>query len=452
MLGAPDALAERLGLPDLDALVEPRASRGLRVLVLAYAEGGLRGPDGQVTLPDRLVPVALVALADELRGDVVETVARFQAEGVALKVLSGDDPRTVAALAARAGLPTAAPVRGSDLDPLDDAELDELVERTTVFGRVVPEQKERVVGALRRRGHYVAMIGDGVNDARALKAAQVGVAMRSGSAVTRDVADIVLTDDAFSALLPAQQEGRKIVNGIASSMYVFLTRVATQGIIIIAVTMLGLGFPYSPTQVGLTLFTVGVPTLFLTWWARPDRPDPHLLGSIGRFVLPASVITAGFATAIYTLLYTRILGFFASGRIPGRVIAEFEAYTGLAAGDAGFDTAAATIGAQTGLTTFVSFASVLLIVFIAPPHPRLGAWTAPTGDRRPLVLVAALTGMLIAVFFVPALYTYFGLTQAAEPVFEIVLPGLALWFVVLYATYRFALLDKILGLDRLPRD
>ena len=103
--------------------------------------------------------------------------------------------------------------------------------------------------------------------------------MRSGSAVTRDVADIVLVDDSFAALLPAQREGRRIINGIATSMYVFLARVASQGLVILAVTMLGLGFPYSPSHVGLTLLTVGVPTLFLTIWARPTPPDPHLLGT-----------------------------------------------------------------------------------------------------------------------------------------------------------------------------
>jgi cation-transporting ATPase E len=222
-----------------------------------------------------LEPVAVVALADELRPDVAETIVRFRSDGVTLKVLSGDNPHTVAALAAQAGLDVGEPVAGTTLDDLDDAALDRLVARTVVFGRVAPEHKERIVASLRRQGRYVAMIGDGVNDARALKAAHVGVAMRSGSAVTRDVADILLVDDSFAALLPAQREGRRIINGIATSMYVFLARVATQGVVILAVTMLGLGFPYSPTQVGLTLFTVGVPTLFLTFWARPTpRSSP----------------------------------------------------------------------------------------------------------------------------------------------------------------------------------
>jgi cation-transporting P-type ATPase E len=215
------------------------------------------------------------------------------------------------------------------------------------------------------------MIGDGVNDARALKGAQVGVAMRSGSAVTRDVADIVLVDDSFAALLPAQREGRRIINGIAVSMYVFLTRVATQGVVILAVTMLGLGFPYSPTQVGLTLLTVGVPTLFLTFWARPVPPDEHLLGNLARFVVPAAVITGGFGTAVYAALYQRVTEGVSSGRTPAEVIGQFESYTGLAYTDSEFTEAAATIGAQTGLSTFVCLASFVLILFLAPAGPVL---------------------------------------------------------------------------------
>ena len=195
------------------------------MLVLARAVDpavGLRDDTGHPSLPV-LEPLAIVALADELRPEVTDTIARFHANGVAVKVLSGDDPRTVAALATQAGIDVGEPVSGADLDGLDEGALDRIVARTSVFGRVAPEQKERIVASLRRQGRYVAMIGDGVNDARALKAAQVGVAMRSGSSVTRDVADIVLVDDSFAALLPAQREGRRIINGIALSMYVYLT-------------------------------------------------------------------------------------------------------------------------------------------------------------------------------------------------------------------------------------
>jgi cation-transporting ATPase E len=291
------------------------------------------------------------------------------------------------------------------------------------------------------------MVGDGVNDARALKAAHVGVAMRSGSAVTRDVADIVLVDDSFAALPPAQREGRRILNGIATSMYIFLARVAAQGVVILAVTMLGLGFPYSPTQVGLTLLTVGVPTLFLTFWARPTAPDPHLLANLARFVIPAGVITAGFGTAVYAFLYESVTQFLSSGRTPDQVISDFESYTGLTYTDADFTKAAATIGAQTGLSTFFCLASFLLILFLAPPARLFAAWSPPTTDRRPLVLVVVLLAVFAGVLFIPTLSNYFGLTGPAPAVFNTVLPALVLWFAALSAAYRIRLLDRVLGLD-----
>jgi cation-transporting ATPase E len=453
VLGASDALAPHLTGPSLGPSVSARAALGLRVLVLARAAepgAGLRDSDGVPALP-ALEPVAVVALADELRPEVAETIVRFGDEGVALKVLSGDDPRTVAALATQAGLETGDPVGGGDLDGLDDPALDRLVARTVVFGRVAPEQKERIVSSLRRQGGYVAMIGDGVNDARALKNAHVGVAMRSGSAVTRDVADIVLVDDSFGALLPAQQQGRRIINGIAVSMYVFLARVATQGVVILAVTMLGLGFPYSPTQVGLTLLTVGVPTLFLTMWAPASPPDGRLLGNLARYVIPAAIITAGFGTAVYALLYEEVAQGFSSGRTPAQVISEFESYTGLTYGvDTDFARAAATIAAQTGLSTFACLASFMLILFLAPPTRFFAAWTRPVADRRPTLLVAVLVVAFVAVLFTPVLSDYFGLTGPARPVFTTVLPALVLWFGALSVAYRVRLLDRVLGLDALP--
>ena len=453
VLGAPEALAPRLaGAPVADD-VRSLTDRGLRVLAFARAverSSPLRDGEGRPQLP-ALELLGIVALADELRPDVRETVARFARDGVGLKVVSGDDPRTVAAVARQAGLDSGEPVHGGTLDGLDDPAFDRLVAGGTVFGRIAPEQKERLVASLRRQGCYVAMIGDGVNDARALKQAQVGVAMRSGSAVTRDVADIVLTDDSFAALLPAQQAGRRIVNGIATSMQLFLARVATQGLVILAVTMLGLGFPYSPSQVGLTLLTVGVPTLFLTAWARPTAPDPDLLASLARFVIPAAVITAAGGVAVYAYLYTTVLRGFARPNLPPDLITAFEGYTGVSYGDTGFTEASATIGAQTGLSTYVSLAAFGLILFLAPPSRFFASWTRPTGDRRPALLVAGLAAVFVAVLFTPALSDYFGLTGPAPPVFDAVLPALGIWFVLLTAAYRFRLLDRLLGLDDLPR-
>jgi cation-transporting ATPase E len=412
----------------------------------------LRGTDGRPRLP-ALEPLGVVALADELRTDVPRTLARLEEDGTAVKVLSGDHPDTVAALATRAGLAPGDPLDASRLDELSDPELDAVVARTTVFGRVSPEQKGRVVASLRRQGHYVAMVGDDADDVRALEAAHVGVAMRSGSSIARDVADVVLVEDSLASLLPARREGRRIISGIAVSAQVFLTRVATQALIIVTVTMLGLGFPYSPAQTGLTLFTVGLPTLFLTAWARPVRPHPRLLLELARFVLPASVLTGGFAVAVYTYLYTTITQGFADPRIRDRLAAEFSQYTGLTYGvDAGFVQEAATIGAQTGLSTFVSLASILLILFLEPPNRWFAGWTRPRADKRPGVLVAALLVGLIAALVVPSLRDYFGLTRPAGIVYETALPLLVVWFLALGAAYRLRVMDRLLGLPELVDD
>ena len=455
VVGAPDALAERLRLLGPADEIADRAGKGLRVLLLARAVEsavGLRDSAGRPRLPT-LEPVGLIALADELRPEAPDTVRRFRESGVQLKVLSGDDPRTVAAIATRAGLDAGEPVPGADLDGIDDDALDRVVARTTVFGRVAPEHKERIVRSLRRQGRYVAMIGDGVNDARALKQAHVGVAMRSGSAVARDVADIVLTEDSFAALPTAQREGRRIIGGISMSLYVFLARVATQGLVILAVTMLGLGFPYSPAQVGLTLFTVGIPTFFLTIWAKPAPPDPRLLNTMARFVIPAAVITSGFGVAIYTVLYQITSHGLNSGLTPAEIVADFEHYTGLTYGtDTDFTTASATIAAQTGLSTFCCLASFVLILFLTPPSRFFAAWTEPTRDRRSAALVAVLLIIFSAIMLVPALRSYFGLLGPTDPVVLVVHLALLPWFATLSAAFRFRLLERTLGLSRRPAE
>ncbi|MBW0089130.1 HAD-IC family P-type ATPase [Pseudonocardia sp. KRD-184] len=449
VLGAPDALAPALSGAPLTERVAEHAGQGLRVLVLARAGDDLRDTRDRPLLPP-LTPLALVTLSDELRPDVADTIAGLREQGVTMKVLSGDDPRTVAALARQAGLDSGVPVNGADIDALTDAELDALVDTSAVFGRVAPHQKERIVDALRRGGHYVAMIGDGVNDARALKRAHVGVAMRSGSGVTRDVADIVLVEDSFAALLPAQREGRKIINGIATSMFVFLTRVTTQALVILAVTLLGLGFPYEPTQVGLTLLTVGVPTFFLTLWAPSTPPARDLLGSLARFVLPASVVTAGFSVVVYSYHYLSLVTILGEADTPAFVIEEFEGYTGLAPTDAGFALAGATLGAQTALSTFVTFASFGLLLFLFPPNRLFAAWTRPTSDRRPAIMVALLVAAFFVVLYTPYLSSYFGITDPARPIWTTVVPGLVLWFLALTAAFRWRLMDRMLGLGTLP--
>jgi cation-transporting ATPase E len=423
------------------------SDRGLRVLLFAANPGvtSLHDADDQPQLP-ALTPIALVALSDELRPRAKETIAAFTDLGIQLKIISGDNPQTVAALAKQAGLPANLRMAtGPDLAQMAPALFDQVVAETTVFGRIAPEQKEQIVASLIQQGSYVAMMGDGVNDALSLKKAKLGIAMESGSNVTRNVADMILLNDSFAALLPALTEGKRIVGGLSISLYLFLTRVVTSMLIIIAISMIGLGFPYEPSQVALTLFTVGLPTLFLTWWARPVTPRPDLLWRLLRFVLPAAVVTMIFGVGIYTFFYEFVLRGVTSYHIPPDAAARWEAYTGLTYKvDEGFGEAAATIVAQTALSTFIAFASFGLILFLEPPARLFTGWAPLSPDKRPALLALALAIVYIVVLFVPTTANYFGLVTPGGPEGAVMLVTLPLWFLILRLIWRLRLFDRLL--------
>jgi len=200
--------------------------RGLRVLLLAASPtpAMLHDAEGATTLPPDLAPRAWLGLADELRPNIAKTLAGFREVGIALKIISGDNPETVAALARQAGVVGEARlITGPELTELDDARFVQLAEEGTIFGRITAEQKERLVDALRRRGHYVAMIGDGVNDILSLKRSNLAVAMGAGTQATKGVADLILLDDSFGSLASAVEEGNRIRNGMQDILRLSLT-------------------------------------------------------------------------------------------------------------------------------------------------------------------------------------------------------------------------------------
>ena len=277
VLGAPATLRRVLTDPpdvldDLDDKARAFADHGLRVLLLAGADRGLRDDEGRPSLPP-LRAIALVALADELRDGVRTVLADLDAEHVAVKVISGDDPDTVAALARLAGL-TGPAISGPELAALPPGErFDEAVE---AHDRV-RSHRARAEGTDRRLTTRARSPGgDGRRRRQRRPRAQARPA-RGGHALRQRGHPRRSRPRAARRLLrhPAawsRTEGRRIVAGVGSSMFLFLARVTTQMLVILTVTLLGLGFPYTPTQVGLTLFTVGVPTFFLTLWARPAPP------------------------------------------------------------------------------------------------------------------------------------------------------------------------------------
>jgi cation-transporting ATPase E len=443
-----EAMAEDALLP---ARVKTWSEAGLRVLVFAHNSGvtALRDEKGQPHLPT-LTPLGVISLGDELRPGARETLAEFGRLGIRIKMISGDDPQAVAALAKQAGFAQDIMlVSGLELDQMSEDEFNRAAAEATIFGRISPKQKEKIVDSLIAQGDYVAMLGDGVNDVLSLKKAKLGIAMQSGSSATRNVADMVLLNDSFAALPPAFQEGKRIVSGMASAMYLFLTRVATTTLIIIAISIVGLGFPFEPAHVALTVFTVGIPSLFLIRWARPQARQVDLLPSLLRFVIPAAILTMLFGVALYTFYYTRVLEKMDTYQIPLQVIQHFEEFTGLTyAVDEKFRPAAASIVAQTVLSIFISVTAFLLILFLEPPVRFFTGWTHQSPDKRPALLALGLFLAFVVVILTPDLAYYFALFPVGRGVAIILGIVIFLWVLALRTIWRTHLFASFFTLPR----
>ncbi len=287
VLGAPEML-----LPEGDDVRrrgDELASGGARVLVLARSDDE---PDAE-SGPGTLHPAALVVIDQTLRSDASETVAYFLAQGVQMKVISGDNAVTVGAIAAQAGIPGAdAPMDAREL-PDDPSALAEVLERTSVFGRVTPAQKRAMVGALQSRGHVVAMTGDGVNDVLALKDADLGIAMGSGAGATRSVAQIVLLDDRFAVMPSVVAEGRRVLGNVERVSDLFLTKSFYAMAVSVATVLFTQPFPFLNRHLTIvTFFTIGAPAFFLALMPNTQRFRPGFFRRVLKFAVPAGLICA----------------------------------------------------------------------------------------------------------------------------------------------------------------
>lgn len=315
LLGAPEVLLAAEADAEADAArakADELASGGARVLLLAESTAaqpsGGPGGDGQI---GPLRPVALVAIDQRLRSDAAETVGYFLEQGVAVKVISGDNPVTVGAIAAQAGIPLAErPFDAREL-PEDSAELAEVVQTHGVFGRVTPAQKRAMVGALQSKGHTVAMTGDGVNDVLALKDADLGIAMGSGAGATRAVAQLVLLDSKFSVLPSVVAEGRRVLGNIERVSDLFLTKSFYSALLSLITVILTLTSIYQVEFIFLprhltviTWLTIGTPAFFLALMPNTQRFTPGFFKRVLRFAVPAGVICAISSFSSYLLVLT----------------------------------------------------------------------------------------------------------------------------------------------------
>ena len=284
VLGAPEFII-KTGFNNLKDEISQYTTKGYRVIVLAKAESLTK--DG--VIDGEILPLGFVVLANEIRDNAVETFTYFKEQGVAIKVISGDNPATVSEVARQAGIENAEKyVDASTLT--DNLMISEAIAKYTVFGRVTPKQKQQFVKALKMQGHTVAMTGDGVNDILALKDADCSVAMASGSEATAQAAQIVLLDSDFSRMPEIVLEGRRVVNNVQRSASLFLVKNIFSLLLTIFSTVLMISYPLMPSQVSLiSMFTIGIPGFLLALEPNKSRIKGHFLGNVLLKALPAGL-------------------------------------------------------------------------------------------------------------------------------------------------------------------
>ncbi len=476
VLGAPEVLAPALG-EDAGAAwraqTDAWAARGLRVVMFAGLDDPVAfsdDPDAPPVLPAGLEALALVCFSDELRPGVRGTLEEFSDAGIDVKIISGDNPKTVVALATQAGVQSlrrrvgvdsycdmvggdaktasvaepapdadaTAPdrelvaVSGAELAELSPEDFAEKADEAGIFGRVTPEQKQDLVEALRDRGRYVAMIGDGVNDVIALKQANVAVAMQGGSQAARSVGDLILMKDTFAPLPYAFREGQRIINGMNDILRIFMVRIFFKAAMIAIVMTLG-GFPFAPRQSALlSFFGATVPAVAFALWAQPGpTPKVGLFKLLARFVLPTVVFMTAIGTAVYLLWAVPAKRAYLADH-PGAGAKELieNAYP----------------QAMTALTIFACFAAIFLILLIVPPNRWWsGGASVVRNDWRMVGVVGFLFACMAVVLAVPLAHTLFEITPLPWWQYFVLL-GLAFgWSQLCLLVWKSHLLDRWLG-------
>lgn len=372
------------------------AEQGLRALVLANSPEPIKDE----TIPGELVAVAILTFREKVRPDAAETLAYFREQGVDLRVISGDNPRTVAAVAREVGFENVGQGYDARQLPEDLDELGEVLAKEQVLGRVTPEQKKSIVLALQKRGHVVAMTGDGVNDALALKNADIGIAMGSGAAATKAVSRLVLLDGKFSRMPGVVAEGRRVIANVERVANLFLTKTAQAVIISLVIGVLLWQYPFLPRQLSITsALTIGIPAFFLALLPNKRRYQPGFLRRVLSFSVPVGAVVALCIVAVYSF----------SRSFP----------------DASLDAAGQLQDGRTASTMTILLLSLWVLAVLARPFDR---W-------RVLVVVSMLV-LLILVFVVPFSRTFFALAVPSGTLLAVTIGIVVLGGAVIEILYR----------------
>jgi cation-transporting P-type ATPase E len=411
VLGAPDVLMARgsLSLPvPLQRSLEGNTRAGRRVVAFGRASGGL--PDNPYSDPPPAVtPLALIVLEESLRPDAQETIRYMRDQEIDLKLISGDAPQTVTAVASAVGVAAGAGVVTGDDLPEERQALGRIAEKNTIFCRIRPEQKKALVSALADRGRYVAMIGDGVNDVPALKRARMAVAMGSGSQITKGIADIVLLKDQFSRLPRAVSEGRRIARNIHRLARLYVTKTVYAAALILVVAVPGWAFPFLPRHLTLAAFlTIGIPSFVLAL-APSDGPlyRGRLLRALAAFAVPAGLAIAAASLASFFMVDTVLGGSLEAGR-----------------------TAATTTLVVLGLC-------FILLLERGPGREHIAI------QSYMLALVAALGALYVLALTVPPVREFFDLTQMGGGQVFVALLSAAAGLVLASVVWRLPVIEQL---------
>lgn len=429
---------------DVSDVLSDLSKRGLRSVVLCEGSGSLFENDVPV-VRDNLTLIGVASISDEVRPDCRKTMDFFMECGIEIKVVSGDDPETIDALFSIADIPGERKIiTGDQFAALSDEERKEAVLETNIFGRMKPEQKEIVIDSLKTSGRYVAMVGDGVNDVKAIKAANVGVSLESGSGATRGAADMVLMGDNFGALPKALKEGRRTVSGMRDILKVYLTRNFALMFIILAVLFIfNNSTPLLPVQNTMYAFlTVSVYAFLMTLWAQPDDNKEPILPNVIRFAVPTAFLIAFFGMIVYAVFY------FGTGHfinIDYRAMADscgisYETLiqslhsSGTNVTPETFEAELNRVNARNAMLFFIILAGILELLMVQPIFKRFSIDGKTTRDLRPTGLILLLLLAFAAVFFLPEARIYV-ITLLMTATFPIVyyIPIIALtviWFAV----------------------
>lgn len=428
VLGAPERVLPQTFTGDsvIERAIE-LSKQGLRVLAFASTNALPEHDriDGHTT------PIALIVLSDKIREDIQETLQSFRDEAISLKVISGDNLETVRSIAGQAGMDTRVAYTGDELDAMGDEALTAAVQQANVFARIAPETKRRIVKALQAKDEYVAMVGDGVNDVPALKQANLAIVMNDGTQISKDVADIVLLNNAMSTLPRAFREGKEITQTILGTMKLFLARNAYAILFFIFIAFMALPFPITPIQISWVTFgTINMSATLIAFAIIRPQVMLDFRRDVLDYILTAGVIGSVIQTALYVIV------FFVADRIPPEFVVPDvlnpQTFRGISQADTDLETVRSTI------TLFGAFFNTYIVLNIQgvnmyQPRTFLRYW------RIVLVMTILLILTIAALYLFPALLEF-------QPITELWILGLigfasvlSMWLLTHGLRYRYLL-------------